>query len=447
MSGASEDKARKSVSPSAGTDGAADANTSRKAFLWNSAGSAIYALSSFLLLVIVVRLCGDEEGGVFSIGYAIAQLMLTLGAFELIVYFATDAANRFSFEQYLGFKLLSCLAMAVGSVLYTLSFGFDAHGTLVALSLCLYRFFEALAQYWFAAFQKLGHLDKGGFSTAVRSLLAIVVFAALLFFTRDLAVSMLAASASEAVWIAAYDVPQLNALRALGRPDFSLGAMRGLFLACLPLFIASFLSIYLGNVCKYAIEDVGTNQMQTVFNILFMPSFVINLFVNFFIRPSLTGMATAWLEGRARQFARTIARLLCAVAVITVVVLVGCVLLGIPVLEAFYGTDLEGALPSLLILVVGGGCLSAANVFYNALVTIRAQVGVVVGYVVAIGVATLAATPLVRALGVEGASIAYALSGVVLIAGFVAMFLFCSWRSLVKMRGNDGPGRGLDRER
>lgn len=404
----------------------------KRVFIWNSVGSAIYAVSSFLLLVIVVRVCGVDEGGIFSIGYAIAQLMLTIGVFEATTYFATDAENRFTYAQYLGFKLVTCGLMILASVVYISSFGYDAHKTLVAYALCAYRLFEALSQYWFAAFQKENRLDVSGFSTTWRSVISLAVFASALVLTEDIVLSMLLSSASEAVWICCYDIPRLRRIRRTGRPDFSLKPLASLFAACFPLFVSSFLAIYLGNVCKYAIDAVGTEEMQTIFNVLFMPSFVINLFVNFFIRPSLTHMAELWLRREVRAFMRAIVKLLGAVVGITLFVTAGCAVFGIPILEMLYGIDLEGCLPALLVLLLGGGFLSASVVFFNAMVIIRAQNGVLVGYVLAIGIAQLVATPFVVAAGVMGASDAYAISCAGLLLCFMLVFAWSARRRMSK---------------
>ena len=195
--------------------------SNRRIVIWNAAGSAVYALSSFLLLIIVIRVCGEVEGGIFSIGYAIAQLMLTVGVFESTTYFATDAGNRFSYAQYLAFKIVTCALMVAASAVYVLSFGFDAHKAAVAYALVAYRLFEALAQYWFAAFQKEERLDLVGFSTVWRSVLSIAAFAAVLVLSHDVVGAMVAASLVEAVWIAAYDVPRLRRIVQVGRPDFS----------------------------------------------------------------------------------------------------------------------------------------------------------------------------------------------------------------------------------
>lgn len=170
--------------------------------------------------------------------------------------------------------------------------------------------------------------------------------------------------------------------------------------------------------------------MQTVFNVLFMPSFVINLFMIFLMRPTLTRLAKLWLDHEARPFLRIIGRLLLAVGGITVAVVGVCAAVGIPVLQLLYGIDLDAYLMPLLVVLLGGGFLSASNVFYNAMVVIRTQNAVVVGYVGAIVVATLVSAPLVEAAGVTGASVAYALSCLVLAVLFAGLFALGATRRI-----------------
>ena len=398
----------------------------KRIVLWNAAGSAVYAFSSFLMLLIVVRACGEVEGGIFSMGYAIAQLMLTIGVFESTTYFATDAGNRFTHAQYLAFKFVTCALMIIASIFYVMSFQFDAHKASVAYALCAYRLFEAFSQYWYGAFQKAERLDLGGFSSVWRSIISIVLFAGVLLPTGDVTLAVVVATISEVVWIIGYDIPRLRKIVHIGKPDFSPRPLGQLFWACLPMFISSFLAAYLNNICKYAIDSAGTDEMQTIFNILFMPAFVINLFLIFFMRPSLTTLAKLWLERNARPFMGILAKLLGLAALITLGVELACALIGIPILEWFYGVDLEGQTGALLIVMIGGGFLSASNVFYNALVVIRNQHSVLVGYVVAIVLASVIATPLVAGYAIMGACTAYAISCALLFILFAITFALCA---------------------
>ncbi len=403
----------------------------KRIVIWNALGSGVYALSSFLLLIIVTRVCGDVEAGVFSIGYAIAQLMLTIGVFESNTFFATDAEGQFSYEQFLAFKLLTCAGMVIASIFYTASFGYDAHKAAVAYALCAFRLVEALSNYWYASFQKLERLDLAGFSTVWRSVISIALFAIVLVASNDVVLALVVATLAEIAWEILYDVPRMNKIVHIKRPDFSPKPLIALFLACLPLFISSFLAAYLSNVCKYAIDAVGTEQMQTIFNILFMPSFVINLFMIFFIRPSLTKLALLWIHHDVKPFLNILAKLLMLVVGITAAVCLACALVGIPILELLYGISLEGYKAPLIVIMVGGGLISAANVFYNGMVVIRAQNGVVVGYALAIVIATFAAKPLIISQGIMGAAWAYVVATLAVAVCFAAIFILAL---IVKMK-------------
>ncbi|HQE70347.1 MAG TPA: lipopolysaccharide biosynthesis protein, partial [Atopobiaceae bacterium] len=78
------------------------------------------ALQSFVLLIAVTRICGTEIAGTYSVAFAVAQVLWTIGVFEATTFFTTDAANRFSAEQYLAFKICSCSLMLICGLAYVL---------------------------------------------------------------------------------------------------------------------------------------------------------------------------------------------------------------------------------------------------------------------------------------------------------------------------------------
>lgn len=398
--------------------------STKRIVFWNAASSIASALSSFVLLLVATRLCGTDAAGDFSIGYAIAQLMWTVGVFEATTYFATDAANRFSSEQYLGFKICTCTLMAMVSVIYVASFHYGIDKSALALWLCLFRLVDAFGMYYFAAFQKAERLDISGFSLTWQMIISTIVFGLVAAVTRDLISAVVASTAVETAWVLGYNIPRLQRVAPVTHPNLEPRIMGKLFVELLPLFIATFLSNYLANIPKYAIDAVGTSEMQTIFNVIFMPSFVINLFLVFFIRPLLTKLAVLWVSCDFKSFLSIMGKLMLAVVGISVVVLVGAYLLGIPILQLIFGVDLEGYLPALLIVLVGGGLLSAANVLYNGIVIMRRQRLVLIAYGIAVLVGVLIAQPLVVSLGIFGASLAYAISCGALLLTYVALFVW-----------------------
>lgn len=349
--------------------------------------------------------------------------MWTIGIFEATTYFATDAANTFTSEQYLAFKFLTCAAMAIVSVIYVFSFNFNGNKTLLVLLLCAYRLVDAFGGYFYAAFQKAGRLDISGFFTVWQSVLSTIAFAIAAYVTGDLIIATVAAIIIEAVWVFGYNIPRTRQLAPVSFPDFNLKAMGSLFIELLPLFIAAFLANYLANIPKYAIEAMGNAEMQTIYNVIFAPSFIINLFLLFIMRPMLTPLSKMWVFHESGKYLKTILKILLAVFGLTVALLIVVYLCGIPVLEIVFNVPLEGCLVPLLTLMLAGGLISASNVLYNAIIIQRMQRTVLIAYGIAVGIGTLVSNPLVAELGLQGAALTYLITCAVLLAVYVVIFV------------------------
>lgn len=162
--------------------------------------------------------------------------------------------------------------------------------------------------------------------------------------------------------------------------DFSLVPLKKLLIECFPLFAASFLSLYIYNASKYAIDNYLTEDIQTYYNILFMPTFIINLFSEFAFKPLLTVLAELWLNNKIKEFISEIIILLKWIGVLTVVALIGGYFLGIPVLSFIYGIKLSYFKIEFMILLIGGGFGASVWLFNNILTIMRKQKGLLLGY-------------------------------------------------------------------
>ena len=67
-------------------------NVARANVVWNIAGSFVYAFASMVLSFLVIRMAGEEKGGIFSFGYS------TLGQqLFLVAYFGIRPFHWFPF--------------------------------------------------------------------------------------------------------------------------------------------------------------------------------------------------------------------------------------------------------------------------------------------------------------------------------------------------------------
>ncbi len=361
------------------------------------------------LLIVVNRVCGSDEGGVFSLGHAVGQLMLTIGTFEVRNFQSTDIKEQFKFEDYMGFRIISCIVMAIASFGYVFISGYTAHKAAVALLLCFYRGVDAFSDVFQGAFQQKDRIDIAGKILCLKVVLSSVIFALAILLTENLIISLIFMNLVATLCCVLYDVRITRMIENI-KCSFSKNAIVNIFKECAPLFVGAFVVMYIVNEPKYAIDVYLTPEKQNVFAIVFMPAFVVNLFSLFIFRPMITTLAIAWEDKKINIFLKLIGKALCWCTIITVMGVVGAAVLGIPILEMLYGIELKEYKLALLIIMVGGGGNAISTVLRYTLTVVREQYKTLWAYCISLVLTLALASILVPRYKVVGASLLYTIS-------------------------------------
>ena len=375
-------------------------------YFWNTAASLALSLTTAVLLLVVQRTADLWAAGVFALANAVGQQFQALGMYEVRTYHVTDARHRFSFGTYLATRLVTVGAMIVGIIGYAVVSGTDLISTVLIAMIASLRVFDAFEDVFYCEFQREGRLDIAGKACFVRTVTTIVVFSATLVATRNM---LLAAAVtlvvSTIVLLGAYLPPARGVFEL--RPRWGLRPIGQVLVECLPLFLASFIALYLANAPRFAIHRYLDPERQGYFAIIFMPAYTINLLSFVIFRPLLTQMANRWVAADRAGFAVIVRKgLLGALAAFAAVALVTYAI-GAPALRLVYGTDVSGSMLELMVLVAGGALNAAGVVLYYALTTMRLQRLVFAGYIAAAGAVTLLCAVLVPPYALLGASLAY----------------------------------------
>ena len=388
-------------------------------YFWNTVASLMLSLTTAVLLLVVKRTAGLEAAGVFTIANTVGQQFQALGMYEVRTYHVTDARHRFSFGTYLATRLVTVGAMVAGIIVSAALSGDGLMAAvLIALIACL-RVFDAFEDVFYCELQREGRLDIAGKACFLRTLTTIGVFSVVL----ALGGSMLTAAAitlvaSLVVMLGAY-LPPARRLFPLG-PRWEPRPIIRVLAECLPLFLASFIALYLANAPRFAIDRYLDNAQQGYFAIIFMPAFTINLLSFVIFRPLLTQMADRWIGADRAGFAAIVRRGLLGTFVAFVAVALVTYTVGAPILGFVYGTDVPGSMLELIVLVPGGALNAAGVILYYALTTMRLQRLVFAGYIIAAAAITVLCLLLVPTYGLLGASLAYAGAMAILAAAFLA---------------------------
>jgi Membrane protein involved in the export of O-antigen and teichoic acid len=392
-------------------------------YFWNTTGSVCSAGTSFLLLIFVTRICGSSLAGIFALGFANAQLMLTIGRFGMRAYQATDVQSSVRFSTYLSSRFITCLFMLAVGFAYIWFSGYSLLKGAIVFSICFIKISDALEDVFHGLFQQQGRMDISGKLLTLRNGITIVVFILALALSRDLLLTCIITAVVSFFACILLNTAAAGKFTRL-KLEFHKQELTSLFLNCAPLFIGTFLSLYIYNIPKYMIDRYLTLEMQTYYNILFMPTFVINLLSELLFKPILTDIALKWDQNRKAEFNRYIGKLFAGVTLTSLVVVTAGSLVGCGLLSFIYGVDLNSYQKELFLLLCSGGFSACVYLLFHILTAMRKQGVLFLGYAVTAVAVTLLTPGLVRHYGMMGAVFSCLISSLLLFAVFAGMLLF-----------------------
>lgn len=375
-------------------------------YLWNTAWSLMTAASTVIILMVVTQVAGLAAAGLYSIALALGQQFQTLGMYEVRTFHVTDVAKRFSFGTYVALRFLTVALMIVGIVATALWRNGFGETALVVVLVAGLRGFDAFEDVFYSEYQRLGRLDIAGRAGFVRSAVTTVVFAGAVVLTSSLLTAGLVATVASLLTMLAMFLPPARE-RFSTRPDWRIKPLLQVAAACLPLFAASFIAIFIANAPRYGIENYLDQELQGVFAILFMPAVTINLLSTVVLRPLLTRMAISWTKADISAFLGVVRKGMITTAAAFLLVTLVTWVLGVPILNLIFGQDLSAYRAELIVLVFGGAMNAASVILYYALTTMRLQRMVFAGYVLSAVTISVMVLLLIPVLQLMGACVAY----------------------------------------
>ncbi|MFG6326305.1 MAG: hypothetical protein K1W00_05610 [Lachnospiraceae bacterium] len=362
-----------------------DKNILRKSALWNLISSVEYSLQSAVLMLIVARAGGLYDAGVFTIAYTLTQMMATIGSYGMRSFQVSDIKNEYSFGSYLSSRVLSILAMIVICMSYGFYQGYDGQKLFIIAMLCGYRIVDDLEDVFHGEMQKAMRLDTASKILAVRILAATAAFGISYVITKNLVISSVVFTLTAAALALYLNLLVTGFFKNITFKLEKTGVIKLLWV-CLPICLGGFLYNYLVNAPKYAIDRNLSEETQTIFSILFMPVFVINMLSSFIFKPMIVNMGILWNEGKKKGFIVSVAKQMLIIIALTLICMLGGWLIGIQVLGFMYGVNLEAYRLLFTLLIAFGGVAALVSFLVVVLTIIRKQNYIMLAY--GIGVAT-----------------------------------------------------------
>ncbi len=384
-------------------------NIDRDGVVWNMVGSLLQAFQSVFILMVLTRQLGLVEAGIFTIAYANANLFLTIGNYGMRNYQVSDVKKENSFGAYRCSRWITSVLMVGIAIMYSIVMiyvrDYSVKKAIVIILMCIYRASDAYEDIYLGYCQQNGRLDIGAKCLTIRTFLSILTYILIVVIFKNqiyAAISIVIISYVTMTFL----IMKLHTIFQMDL-NYEWKRVRMLLKKCFPLFVGAFLSFYIGNAPKYAIDSQLTDEMQACYGFIAMPVFVIGLLNSFIFNPLIYKLSYLWNEGKVKKFVRLVLLQIFVVAMITIVCVIGAYIIGIPVLSFVYATNLGPYLKELLLLLVGGGFLALSGLLNAMIVILRKENTIAVVYIFVSILALMFSNPIVRGYGILGAAVLY----------------------------------------
>lgn len=413
-------------------------NPERDSFIWNTIGSVVLSLQSFILLIVSTRTLSIEDSGIFNLAYANAIMFLYLGYYGVRPFMVSDAKKEFSFGEYCTCRFFTIILMLFLSLIFDVFSSFlhqySIEKSLILFLMVVFKTADVAEDTYTAFYQQKNRLDIGAKVTTVRVAITTIFFGICIYIFHNLLTSLIL-SILFTYFLVFF---QLILTKGVFGKDMNLskGFLRNgapgacsLLRICFSLCIGTVLPFVIQNIPKYAVDSVLNDEMQAYYGFISMPASVIPMFLNVIFYPTFYSMTRLWIGGKFKQFIKKVVNQVGILFCFTVFYIGVAYLVGIPVLSVIYQSDLQGYRSEMLFLIAGGGLMALSELLNYQITIIRCQRHMEWIYVFVAIFAALFSNPIIRMFGFQGAAYLYVISFLLLCICLIVIFVFGIFKS------------------
>lgn len=248
----------------------------RKNFIWNVLGTGLNAFNSLFFMIIVTRINGIDQAGIFTIAFSTACIIYFVGVYAGRIYQVTELNQNITDKEFIVNRMISSIAMLILVILFSILRGYNLFKSAMFFILTFYKALEAFSDVLYGILQKHDKLEIVGKSFFMKAIISIILFLMIDLITKNMILASITIIIVNIAVLILYDtkktVELINLKEKIQKENIVKIFKSGFF-----TFAISFLGVYILNAPKYAIDSFLEENYQTIFGIIVMPATVIGL--------------------------------------------------------------------------------------------------------------------------------------------------------------------------
>ena len=342
----------------------------KKDYIWNSIGSFLQSAISPILLIVITRLNGVGDSGLFSFAMSLSVVFWAISLWGGRTYQVSDVKKEFSSGDYIVVRFISSLIVAVFSISFCILSGYDLIKTELIMVLVSFKILESIADSMYGVLQIHNRLYIAGISLTMKSVFGFIIFAIVDILTKNIVHGALSIFIVNIAVVIFYDIPWMKHVESVGLTKKNIMQAGKIMKKTAEVFVVVFLTMFSLNIPRYFLDKYHYDQIG-YFGIMAMPITLLTLFISFVLQPNVVNLSELLKEKKVKEFTKIVSKIDFITFTLGILFVVSSYLIGVWVLNTVFGIDINNFRIDLTIMVIGAVANAFVSIYVNLLIILR----------------------------------------------------------------------------
>ena len=342
----------------------------KKDYIWNSIGSFLQSAISPILLIVITRLNGVGDSGLFSFAMSLSVVFWAISLWGGRTYQVSDVKKEFSSGDYIVVRFISSLIVAVFSISFCILSGYDLIKTELIMVLVSFKILESIADSMYGVLQIHNRLYIAGISLTMKSVFSFMLFTLVDILTKNIVYGALSIFIVNIAVVIFYDIPLMKHVESVGLTKKNIMQAGKIMKKTAEVFVVVFLTMFSLNIPRYFLDKYHYDQIG-YFGIMAMPITLLTLFISFVLQPNVVNLSELLKKKKIKEFTKIVSKIDFITFTLGILFVVSSYLIGVWALNTVFGIDINNFRIDLTIMVIGAVANAFASIYVNLLIILR----------------------------------------------------------------------------
>ncbi len=342
----------------------------KKDYIWNSIGSFLQSAISPILLIVITRLNGVGDSGLFSFAMSLSVVFWAISLWGGRTYQVSDVKKEFSSGDYIVVRFISSLIVAVFSISFCILSGYDLIKTELIMVLVSFKILESIADSIYGVLQIHNKLYIVGISLTMKSVFGFMLFTLVDVLTKNIVYGALSIFIVNIIVIIFYDIPQMKHVETVNLAKKNIVQAGRIMKKTAEVFVVVFLTMFSLNIPRYFLDKYHSDQIG-YFGIMAMPITLLTLFISFVLQPNVVNLSELLKRKKIKEFTKIVNKIDLITFILGILFVISSYLIGVWILNTVFGIDINNFRIDLTIMVIGAVANAFVSIYVNLLIILR----------------------------------------------------------------------------